>query len=207
MNKILAACAAITAYKLAFPKKAYAWFSKTHEDITTKAIGLLSKDNRVKEAEFFKPYKEQILAGCTKPDRKGDPDKGSGMHYYSICNKKGTPLPQTAGYYRNRKGKISKSARTMLEENYTSALCLYKSGKIPQAMNVLGRAAHFIEDMSFNPSSPIFLLKASSSTVSSVTCKLYFLLKFANSLLIVFIIYFIILYPMKIKLIIKLFKI
>lgn len=147
MKKIIAACALLTAYKLTTPYKAHAWFSKTHEDITTKALDLLKKDGRIKEYEFFEPYREQILAGCTKPDRKGDPDKGGGMHYYSICNPHGVPLTQTSGYYRNRRGKISKSARTMLEENYTSALCLYKSGKIPQAMNVLARAAHFIEDM------------------------------------------------------------
>jgi len=148
MKKIMAACAAVMAYKMLHPQKAEAWFSKTHEDITTKALALLEKDGRVKEAEFYKPYKEQILAGCTRPDRKGDPDKGGGMHYYSVCNRKGTPLPATAGYYRNRRGKISKSARTMLEENYTSALSLYKSGKTEQAMFVLARAAHFIEDMS-----------------------------------------------------------
>ena len=148
MKKLIAACAAIAAYKLMFPERAEAWFSKTHEDITTKALGLLEKDGRVKESEFFSKYREEILAGCTKPDRKGDPDKGGGMHYYSICNRKGTTLPATSGYYRNRRGRISKSARTMLEENYTSALCLYKSGKIKEAMNVLGRAAHFIEDMS-----------------------------------------------------------
>lgn len=148
MKKIIAACSVLMAYKMLHPQKAEAWFSKTHEDITGKALDLLEKDGRTKEVEFYKPYRDKILAGCTKPDRKGDPDKGGGMHYYSVCNKRGAPLPPTSGYYRNRRGRISKSARTMLEENYTSALCLYKSGKIEQAMFVLARAAHFIEDMS-----------------------------------------------------------
>lgn len=148
MKKIIAAIAALTAYKLATAKKADAWFAATHRDITSKALALLEKEGKAKQFAFYKPYEEQLTAGCTEPDNSGDVDRGSGRHYYSICNPKGKELPATAGYYRNRKDEFSKSARTSLEENYTSALCLYKSGNIERAMHVFARAAHFIEDMS-----------------------------------------------------------
>ena len=46
-----------------------------------------------------------------------------------------------------RFGDLAVSARTCLEENYTAAVSLYKSGDIKNAMRVLGRAAHFISDM------------------------------------------------------------
>ena len=70
------------------------------------------------------------------------------MHYYSVCDPKGKELPEKAGYYRNRLKAFSKSARTSLEENYTSALSLFYSGRLPEAFRVFARAAHFIEDMS-----------------------------------------------------------
>ncbi|MBR4555573.1 MAG: phospholipase [Ruminococcus sp.] len=147
MKKIIAAAALLAAYKFATAIKAEAWFTATHEDITSKAIALLEKEGKAKQVQFFKPYRQEIMAGCTEPDTDGDIDKGEGMHYYSISTPKCKELPQTAGYYRNRSGKFSKSARTMMEENYTSALCLYKSGRPEEAMHVLARAAHFIEDM------------------------------------------------------------
>lgn len=151
MKKIIAACAALAAYKLLTPLKAHAWFAATHRDITSKALSLLEKEGKAKQYAFFKPYEEQLTAGCTEPDKDGDTDHGPGRHYYSFCNPKGKELSPTAGYYRNRKDDFSKSARTSLEENYTSALCLYKSGNIERAMHVFARAAHFIEDMSCTP--------------------------------------------------------
>ncbi len=151
MKKMIALCAALAAVKLIRPIKAHAWWGRTHDDITAKAIDLIEKENKPKQFEFFNEYREEIVDGCTEPDSRNDCDRGSGMHYYSYTNRHGKELECTAGYYRNRCGDFSKSSRTMLEENYTSALCLYKSGKIKEAMHVLGRAAHFIEDMSCTP--------------------------------------------------------
>ncbi|MBR6874001.1 MAG: phospholipase [Ruminococcus sp.] len=147
MKKIIAACAALAVYKIATAVKAQAWFADTHVDITSKAVALLEKEGKVKQAQFFKPYQEEMTKGCKEPDLDDDIDSGAGRHYYSATNPKGKELPLTGGYYRNRLGKIAKSARTSLEENYTSALCLYKSGKVNEAMHVIARAAHFIEDM------------------------------------------------------------
>lgn len=147
MKKIIAAGAALCLYCIFGAKKAEAWFTATHQDITQKSIALLEKDGKAKAYNFFKPYIKQITEGAIEPDAKGDCDKGAGMHYYSCSTPKGKELPETAGYYKNRVGKFSKSARSMLEENYTSALCLYKSGETEKAMHVLGRAIHFIEDI------------------------------------------------------------
>lgn len=130
------------------PIKAEAWFSQTHTDITENALEMLEKENKTKLVTFYKDYKDQILKGALDPDKDGDVDKGAGAHYYSCATAKGKPLPQKGGYYQNRLGDFSKSARTMLEENYTCALNLYKNNKIAEAMYALGRAAHFIEDIS-----------------------------------------------------------
>ncbi len=147
MKKLLALVSVIGLYGCLGAKKTYAWSSATHEDITKKALALLEKEKKQKQITFYKDYTEDILKGCTEPDKKDDMDKGPGMHYYSCVNPKGKELPETNGYYRNRLGKLSGSARTLLEANYTSAVSLYKSGDIHNAMRFLGRAVHFVSDM------------------------------------------------------------
>lgn len=148
MKKIIALFAAAGLYCAFGGKKAEAWFSDTHSDITEKALGLIEKSGKIKPYNFYKDHLPLLLKGSVAPDEKDDCDKALGAHYYSCSNGKGKELPVTNGYYKNRLGKFSKSARTMLEENYTSALCLYKSGETKKAMTVLGRAIHFISDMS-----------------------------------------------------------
>lgn len=130
------------------PIKAEAWFTQTHKDITENAFELIEKENKPKLMAFYKNYKEQILKGSVDPDNDDDCDKGEGAHYYSCATAKGKTLPQQSGYYQNRLGEYSKSARSMLEENYTCALNLYKNNKIGEAMYALGRAVHFVEDIS-----------------------------------------------------------
>ncbi len=147
MKKIIAVCTALGLYCFLGGKKAEAWFTATHSDITEKAIDLLEKEGKVKPYSFYKNYKKQIIKGSLEPDKEGDCDKGAGAHYYSCVNPKGKELASEHGYYKNRLGKYSKSARTMLEENYTASVSLYKSGQIEESMRVLGRAVHFIEDM------------------------------------------------------------
>ena len=148
MLTLIAACAGLAAYRLAKPIKAEAWFSITHEDITKKALRLLEKEGKTRQAQFFAPYHSAILSGCVEPDHEGDTDRGAGMHFYSCRTPKGKELKAVNGYYKNRLGKFAKSARTLLEENYTSALCLYKSGRLADGMHYLARAIHFIEDLS-----------------------------------------------------------
>lgn len=147
MKKLIALCTAAGLYCAFGGKKVSAWFSDTHADITEKAVALLEKESKLKPYAFYKDHLTELSEGAVEPDKDGDCDKALGSHYYSCSNGKGKELAETEGYYKNRLGKFSKSARTMLEENYTSALCLYKNGEIKKAMHALGRALHFLSDM------------------------------------------------------------
>ncbi len=147
MKKLVAISAVTGVYAMLHAKKAYAWFGSTHKDILAKALTLLYKTDRNKFYDFYARYTSILEKGAVAPDKKGDIDKGSGVHYYCAADKKGKALSDKNGYYKNRLGKFSKSARTLLEENYTCALSLYKSSRTEQAMYYLGRAAHFIQDI------------------------------------------------------------
>lgn len=147
MKKAIALTVAMGLYLKFGVKKVYAWSGKTHEDIVKKALALLEKEKKLRPSFFYKNWHKEILIGCTQPDEPRDTDKGTGMHYYSCVNPKGKELKEENGYYKNRCGKLLRSARTLLEENYTAAVSLYKSGNVEYAMTIIGRAAHFISDM------------------------------------------------------------
>lgn len=128
------------------PIRAYAWFSPTHTLIFDAAFELLKK-RRPEIHRALRPYYEYIAQGVVVPDFKGDINKGSGSHYYSAVLKDGSQAEQIEGYYKNRLGRFSKSARTMCEENITIA-ALYKSFKNRKMYGEsLGRALHFIMDV------------------------------------------------------------
>ena len=129
----------------------YAWSSDVHRHIAVKALELLEKEKKLRPAAFYKNWHEEIKLGAVQPDKEGDMDKGSGMHYYSCMNAKGKDLDETRGFYRNRLGDFSPSARTLFRANYTSAVSLYKSGMIKESMVYLGRAIHFVSDMGCTP--------------------------------------------------------
>ncbi len=132
------------------PERAHAWSKQTHTDITENALALIESEKKQKLIALIKPYRDQFLKGSIDPDREGDIDKGTGSHYYSATNSKGKAFRQVNGYYPNRLGNFAKSARTMFEDNYTCALNLYRNGRQAEGIYYLGRAAHFLEDMS-NP--------------------------------------------------------
>lgn len=147
MKKLLIYSTALAAGAVLSQRKAYAWFGNTHKDILEKALHTLKAQDDKSYYNFYIDYKNILLKGCTEPDNKGDTDKGSGLHYYCAASKKGKELEPTAGYFKNRHRRFNRSARTMLEENYTMALSLYKSGEEKAAMHQLGRALHFIQDI------------------------------------------------------------
>lgn len=132
-------------------KRADAWFSVTHTDLVKKSLALLEQEKKIKQIAFYKKWHEQILEGAVAPDKAGDIDEGPGKHYYSCMNPKGKELSETDGYFRNRLGDFSPSARTLFMANYTAALSLYKSGQTEKAMVMIGRAVHFIGDMCCTP--------------------------------------------------------
>lgn len=147
MLTAVSAATATAAAVAAKPVRAYAWFSPTHINITKNALTLLKKERKKPIAEFYERFAQRLFKGCTDPDNISDMDKGAGAHYYSCSDANGKKLGAVGGYYKNRLGSFAKSARTSLEENYTSALGLYKSNKFEDAEEVFGRALHFAEDI------------------------------------------------------------
>ncbi len=132
-------------------KRAYAWSADVHRHIVVDALALMEKEKKVRPAAFFRDYHTQIEEGALQPDKIGDMDKGAGLHYYSCMNAKGKELDETKGFYKNRMGNFSPSARTLFRANYTAAVSLYKSGMTEEAMTCLGRALHFVSDMGCTP--------------------------------------------------------
>ncbi len=147
-EKIIFSLSALTTLALLLKsKKADAWFSDTHSAIFETALEILKKDGKIYAYEFFNSCKDRISYGAIVPDFKGDRNKGSGMHYYSSCDKSGRKLqPTCTGYYANRLGEFAPSARTMLEENYTMSLIQYANDMTDMAFDSLGRCVHFISD-------------------------------------------------------------
>ena len=111
-------------------KTAYAWTSDVHSYIAEKALELLTIEKKLRPAAFYKDWHEEIKQGAVAPDKSGDIDEGPGMHYYSCMNAKGKELDESNGFFRNRLGDFAPSARTLFRANYTSAISLYKSGKL-----------------------------------------------------------------------------
>lgn len=147
MKKLLIFSAAMAAGAAITHKTAHAWFGKTHMDILEKALVILGSLDDKTYYDFYIDYKNVLLKACTEPDGKGDTDRGSGLHYYCAANRKGREIEPNNGYYANRLRRYNRTARTMLEENYTMALSLYKSGEERAAIHQLGRALHFIQDI------------------------------------------------------------
>lgn len=98
-------------------------------------------------AEILTPMLKYMLHVVKKPDKKTDYENGLGRHYYSSLNYTGVSVSPIKGYYRSGTGRFGKSARTMLEEDYTMALTMYKSGFTAQASSYLGRAVHMLSDI------------------------------------------------------------
>ncbi len=126
--------------------RAQAWFSPTHSYIFENSFELL-KARREDIYKVLLPLKNQIAKYVLVPDFKGDINKGSGSHYYSPVLKNGRKSVKTEGYYKNRLGRFSRSARTMCEENITLAAIYYVSGNDIMFAECLGRALHFIMDI------------------------------------------------------------
>ena len=116
-----------------------------HGVITRRALKL--SDDEV--YEFYKPYVKKLTVFSCVPDKKGDREKGTGKHYYTAGMFH--QYRSTKGYYRNGIGIVSPSARTLFEEDYTTALTLFKAGFAEKSMEYLGRAVHMVQDMNCFP--------------------------------------------------------
>ena len=120
--------------------------SSVHHILLERAADILSHNSQAK-ADVINPMLKYMLHVVKKPDNKHDYEKGMGRHYYCAVNYMGKPVAPVNGYYKNGLGHFGKSARSMLEENYTMALTMYHAGYIKQASSFLGRAVHMLCDI------------------------------------------------------------
>lgn len=148
----IAVASALALASVEFHKiHAKAWFKKGHITIVEQAFEILKNDEKSRDIKLLEAFSDQIITGATIPDVKGDIDNGSGLHYYNSKNKFGFPIRLKDGYYPNRLGGYSKSAGTMLEENYYTALIFWQNGKYNTSAVLLGRAVHFLSDICCTP--------------------------------------------------------
>lgn len=128
-------------------KKAKAWFAETHESVIKYSLEL-AKKNSAKADKFYKHSDEIIIMGANENDRTA---QNSHERYYVCCNAKGKILKGKGGYYKNSAGKLYNTSRTALEQYYTTAVCLYKSGRTAQAFNFLGKACCMLANLGCSP--------------------------------------------------------
>lgn len=138
-------------------KKAYAWKSSTHEHIVKVGLSLLENDGYIEASDFYRNYIDIILSCTKKPDCKGDIDKGKGWHYYCVTTVNGDRLEKSpSGYLKSGKNIMSPSqyartARTIFEDNYQSALTFCAMGEKERAMEFVARCVHMLADICCTP--------------------------------------------------------
>lgn len=153
----IAVVSAAAAASMLTKIKAYAWKSPTHEYIAKKAIELLAADGYTEAYEFFSEYEETILSHTQKPDYKGDFDKGKGWHYYCVTDVHGNKNSRSENGYRLSgknflaPSRYCRTARTIFEDNYQSALTFYKAGETEKSMQFVARCVHMIADTACTP--------------------------------------------------------
>lgn len=122
------------------------WAGDEHFSITAQALNILLNDGKITAYSIYYPYIDILKEYSKKPDLD---ESIGGTHYYVY---EGTPSTN-GGYYKNNNGNYSRSARTRFENHYSSAINLYKNDKYGLAMQYLGRALHYIEDIGATPHS------------------------------------------------------
>ncbi len=117
-----------------------------HKTLVYRALDMVC--SLIPEAgDFYIPITDTIISNVCRPDSKDDYEKGAGRHYYCVTNSHGIKKHPTMGYYKNGIRKYAKSARSMLEEDYTMALTMYKSGFIEISGEYFARAIHMLSDI------------------------------------------------------------
>lgn len=117
-----------------------------HRTLLLRSLIIL-KNLHPETEDFFAPLMKTLMPYAKRPDRKGDYENGAGRHYYCALSLGGKEMKTVNSYYRNGRKKYTKSARTMLEEDYTMALTMHHAGYSEKCGKFLGRAVHMISDM------------------------------------------------------------
>lgn len=109
----------------------------SHEQFANQALKILKNDKGSKVADFYSQYKNVLLTYCDKPD-SDEKDYVFAYHFYN---------PYTNKNYLPSFMSTSKiTGMTKFHEHMTNAVNSYKSNK-EYAMQELGRAIHFLEDV------------------------------------------------------------
>lgn len=117
-----------------------------HRTLLLRSLIILKKLHPETE-DFFAPMMKSFIPYSKRPDRKGDYENGTGRHYYCALSISGKEMKTVNSYYRNGIKRLSKSARTMFEEDYTMALTMQHAGHMDECGKFLGRAVHMVSDM------------------------------------------------------------
>jgi hypothetical protein len=117
------------------------WSTGTHSLMMTKVFDLLGDSDPVRQ--YFSNI--NVLVDLYNYSRQPDKDENiKGTHYYVVYNK--TPTA-TGDYYPNNNGNISRSARTRVEDHYSTALNAWANGDKLNAVKYLGFAVHYLMDI------------------------------------------------------------
>lgn len=120
-----------------------AYACPTHSKIFKHAMKILENDQKQDVYKFFQnsPYFNSILVGTIQPDID---ESNPGAHYYLYSN----TSSDNGKYFKNSKDSYSRSARTAFEEHYSTAINMYFSEDQKRSFNSLGKAIHYLSDIS-----------------------------------------------------------
>ena len=128
-------------------------YPSVHRGIVRAALILLELEQHPAAKRYSAGDAEVLIGEADAPDRRGDRQRGRGLHYYCAAKPDGTPLPlhPALGGYCNGRGAPAPSPLTVLDAEYRTALALYRAGRFFPAMQSLSRAMHMLADICCPP--------------------------------------------------------
>ena len=125
---------------------AFSWKAEEHQFIVKNALAILKAEKPEVYKFYNNAYWKKIVSGSWDPDIF---EFKSGTHYYVYPGEGTTNVGQ---YYKNGNRTSSKeSARTRLEEHWQYALNNYEQNNLKDAFHEIGRACHYLGDISCPP--------------------------------------------------------
>lgn len=113
----------------------YAFDGPTHTYVTVQALAIFEKAHGTKFNEIFTPENKAIIVEYSVMPDKDETDDAYSQHFFNLMTQK------------NFKG-ADDSALTKLCTHFYRAVGFYRAGNVKMAMQELGRALHFEEDLS-----------------------------------------------------------
>lgn len=157
-NKIIKKAISIGQLRNIFDPSSTRWGGYTHSLMMDKVFELLGTSNTIVEylsdPELMVTYRygedfvvDEKIAKEALIDLAREPDFAEfigGTHYYISYN--ATPSI-TDDYYKNKNGNYARSARSRLEDHYSSAITAYWNNDFDNSIRYLGYAIHYLMDI------------------------------------------------------------